>query len=59
MYARRSLGGDLTSTNKNINQIRRIRERLKWLVEENNLVPTETEEAADQINQAMATDGER
>ena len=59
MQGRRSLGGDLTLANENINQIRRITERLRRLAEENNLVPMETEEGTDQINQVMAATGER
>ena len=59
MQGRRSLGRDLTLANENINQIRRITERLRRLAEENNLVPMETEEGTDQINQVMAATGER
>ena len=44
MQDRRSLGGDLASSNDNIHQSRRLREYLKRLVEDNNLVPTEVEE---------------
>ena len=60
MYARQnSLGEDLAPANDNINLIRRLREYLKRLAEENNFVPTETEEGTDQINQAMAARGGR
>ena len=59
MQGRRSLGRDLTLANENINQIKRITERLRRLAEENNLVPMETEEGTDQINQVMAATGER
>ena len=43
-------------TNKSINQIKRIRERLRRLAEENNLIPTGIEEVTDQV---MAAGGER
>ena len=59
MQGRRSLGGDLKLVNDNINQIRRLREHLRKVVEENNLVPVEVEEETNLINQAMAADGQR
>ena len=54
MQGRRSLVRDLTLANDNINQIRRLREHLRRVAEENNLNPTEIEEQTDQINQVMA-----
>ena len=59
MQCRHSLGGDLMLAIENINQIRRIRENLRRLAEDNNLVPTEIEEGTDQTNQAMTACGER
>ena len=44
MQGRRSLGGDLTPADDNINQIRRLRKHLRRVAEENNLVPIEIEE---------------
>ena len=55
MQGRRSLRRDLTPKNDNINQIRRIRERLRRLAEDHNLVPMEIKE---EINQTMAVGGE-
>ena len=46
-------------TNDNINQIRRLREHLRRLFEEHNLIPMETEEGTNQTNQTMAADGEK
>ena len=59
MQGRHSLRGDLTPTNKNIHQIRRLKETMRRLAEENNLVPMEVEEETNQTSQAMAADGER
>ena len=59
MQARCSLGGDLAHANDNINQIKRLREHLRRLVENNNIVPTEVWEETNQINQAIAAGGER
>ena len=56
MQGRRSLGGDLIPANDNINQIRRLKERVRGLAEANNLISTEIEE---EINQPMAAGGER
>ena len=44
MQGTRSLGGDLTPVNDNINHIRRLRKHLRRLVEEHNIVPIEVEE---------------
>ena len=43
MQGRRSLGGDLAHANNNINQIKKLREHLRRLAEDNNIVPTEIE----------------
>ena len=59
MQGWRSLGGDLAHANDNINQIKRLREHLRRLDEENNLVPIEIKEGTDQIDQVMATGGGR
>ena len=59
MQGRRSLGGDLKPVNNNINQIRRLREQLRKLAKDHNLVPMEVEEETNQINQAMVVGGER
>ena len=59
MQGRHSLGGDLTLANDNINQIRRLREHLRRLAEDHNLVPTEIEDGTDQLNQTIAAGGER
>ena len=56
MQGRRSLGGDLTPANNNINQIRRLRERVRRLAEANNLIPIEIEE---EMNQTMAVGGDQ
>ena len=57
MQGRRSLGGDFTPVNDNINQITRLREHLRRLAEDHNLVPTEIEEETNQENQTMAAGG--
>ena len=59
MQGRRSLGRDLMPANENIHQIRRLRERLRRLSKNHNLVPTEVEEGTNQANQTMAAGGER
>ena len=59
MQGRRSLGGDLTPTNDNINQIRRLREHLGRLAKEQNIVPTVFEEDNNQENQPTITGGGR
>ena len=60
MQGRHSLGGDLKlAAIKIINQIRRIRENLRRLPEDNNLVPMEIEDVTDQTNQAMIASGAR
>ena len=59
MQGRHFLGGDLTPAIENINQIKRIRENLRRLVEDNNCVPTKIEKVTDQTNQAMTAGGER
>ena len=46
-------------TNDNINKIRRLREYLRRLVKDHNLVPIEVEEGTNQANQTMAVGGER
>ena len=59
MQSRRSLGGDLTSANDNINQIRRLREHLRRLAEEHNTIPTVIEEDNNRANRSMVASGER
>ena len=59
MQGRCSLGGDLTHGNDNINQIRRLREHLRWLAEDHILVPIEIKKETNQENQTMIADGER
>ena len=59
MQDRHSLGGGFMPGNNNINQIRRLREHLKRLAEEHNIVPTVIEEGNNQANQPMAASGER
>ena len=59
MQGSRSLRGDLMLANDNINQIRRLKGHFKRLAEDHNLVPTKIEEKTDQLNQTMATCGER
>ena len=56
MQGRHSLRGNLTPANDNIDQIRRLRERVRRLAEANNLIPTEIDE---ETNQTMAASGER
>ena len=52
MQDRCSLEGDLTPTNDKINQIRRLREHLRRLAEEHNIVPMVIEKGNNQaINQ--------
>ena len=59
MQGRHSLRGDLTPANDNINQIMRLREHLKRLEEDHNLVPTKIEDETNQENQIIAVGGER
>ena len=59
MQGKHSFGGNLTPANENINQIKKIRERLRSMSEENNLFPTKLEEGTNQLNQTMATGRER
>ena len=59
MQGRRSLGRILTPADNNINQIRRLREHLRKVAEENNLVPIEIEEGTEQRDQTMTAGGGR
>ena len=59
MQGMRSLGGDLTPADDNINQIRRLKEHLRRVAKEGNLIPIETKEGTHQANQVMATSGGR
>ena len=59
MQGRRSLGRILTLADNNINQIRRLREHLRKVAEENNLVPIEIEEGTEQRDQTMTAGGGR
>ena len=53
-----SLGGDLTPVNDNIHQIKRLRERLRRLAKDHNLIPTKVEKGTNQANQSMTACGE-
>ena len=44
---------------ENINRIRRLKEHLRRLAEDNNIIPREVEEETNQINQVMTVNGER
>ena len=59
MQGRHSLRGHLEPTNDNINQIKRLRKRLRIVAEDNNLVPTEVEEETNQEHHPMAASGDR
>ena len=60
MQARKAFFGRvLIPINDNINQFRRLREHLRRVAEENNLVTIEVEEGTIQIDQETVVGGER
>ena len=59
MQGRCSLGGDIEPTNNNINQISSLRECLRKVAEDNNLVPAKVGEDTNQEHHPMVASGDR